>query len=216
MTRNEISIRPYKKIDKAGLRKISIETVFMGDSGQMFWDDKEILADWLTHYYLEFEPESSFIAEYQNKIVGYLMGCLNTKRYHKILNQRTVPLLFLKSLCRGMFLKVKVWRFIYYSLRSFLRREFRRPDFSLEYPAHLHINIEAQFRKRGIGTRLIEVFFSYLRSKGIKGLHAWTMTEGGKNLFKSLGFNLLYSQKVTYFDYILNKELSLSCWGKKI
>lgn len=212
----EVNVRSYKETDKAGVRRISIETAFIGKSGEVFCNDQEILADWLTYYYLEFEPESSFVVEYQTKIVGYLTGCLNTKRYYNIFNQKILPWLILKSLCRGLLFKIKTLRFIYYSLVSLLRGEFKRPEFSSEYPAHLHINIEARFRNRGIGTRLIEVFLNYLRGKGIQGVHAWTITEGGKNLFRGRGFNLIYNRKVTYFDYMLNRELYLSCFGKEI
>jgi hypothetical protein len=127
-----------------------------------------------------------------------------------------MPRLILKSLCRGLLFKADTQRFIYYSLRSLARGEFRRPDFSRQYPAHLHINIALEFRKKGIGTQLAEIFLNYLKIKRIKGLHAWTMTEAGKSLFRSLGFALLYNQRVTYFDYILKRELFLSCFGKRI
>jgi ribosomal protein S18 acetylase RimI-like enzyme len=213
---DEIKIRPYKPTDKKEVRIIAVETAFMGNSGEVFFTDREILADGLTGYYLNFEPQSSFVAESQNKIAGYLLGCLSTKRYQRIFNYGILPRLILRSLCRGLLFQVKIQRFIYYALRSWLRGEFSRPDFSLEYPAHLHINIAAPFRNHGIGTKLVELFFNYLKKNGVSGLHAWTMAEGGKHFFRNLGFNLLYDQKVTYFDYLLRRELRLNCFGKKI
>lgn len=212
----EISIRPYREIYKAQVRNIAIDTAFMGEPGGIFWDDSEILADCLTGYYLQFEPESTFVAGSSDKIIGYLLGCTDTKRYNRIFNRQILPRIILNSLCGGALLKANSLRFAYHSLISLARGEFKRPDFSQEFPAHLHINIETQFRAKGIGTRLMEVFFNYIKDKSIKGIQAWTFSKRGNSLFKNLDFKLVYKQRVTYFDYLLQDQLFLSCWGKKL
>lgn len=42
-----------------------------------------------------------------------------------------------------------------------------------DYPAHLHMNVEAAWRWRGVGTKLIEAFIGDLRGAGIPGVHLY-------------------------------------------
>ena len=52
-----------------------------------------------------------------------------------------------------------------------------RTDFAAltpHFPAHLHINLAAPFRNRGIGARLIEAFAEAARQAGAPGMHVVT------------------------------------------
>jgi len=49
------------------------------------------------------------------------------------------------------------------------------------YPAHLHINLGAAFRNRGIGARLIEAFGERAQRAGARGMHVVT-GEGMRNV----------------------------------
>jgi GNAT superfamily N-acetyltransferase len=49
------------------------------------------------------------------------------------------------------------------------------------YPAHLHINLGAAFRNRGIGARLIEAFGELAQRAGARGMHVVT-GEGMRNV----------------------------------
>lgn len=52
-----------------------------------------------------------------------------------------------------------------------------RTDFAglmAAFPAHLHINLAAEFRSRGIGAQLIEVFAGHARRAGAVGMHVVT------------------------------------------
>lgn len=43
-----------------------------------------------------------------------------------------------------------------------------------DFPAHLHINLDAAYRNRGIGRRLIDAFAAQVRASGLPGLHVVT------------------------------------------
>ncbi|MFA6349319.1 MAG: hypothetical protein WCY12_00125 [Candidatus Omnitrophota bacterium] len=212
----KVDIRPYRQEDKGSVRDIAVDTAFFGNSGEIFLPDREVLGDMLTAYYLDYEPESVFVAEQDSQVVGYIMGCVDTVKSHSVIDKNIMPGIIRKGLLRGLLFKSRTLSFAFFSLRSLIRREFRRPDFSQEYPAHFHINIADGFRGKGLGRKLLDAFCFYLENKNIRGVCAWTFSEGGKKLFSSAGFSLLYNQKVTYFDYLLRKELFLNCWGKKL
>jgi GNAT superfamily N-acetyltransferase len=57
----------------------------------------------------------------------------------------------------------------------YFRREFR--DLCRRYPAHLHINIAAAFRNRGLGAELIEGFAACARQARAPGMHVVTGKE---------------------------------------
>ena len=47
-------------------------------------------------------------------------------------------------------------------------------DFTTRYPAHLHINLDAAWRGKGIGARLIEAFAEQAARAGVAGVHIVT------------------------------------------
>lgn len=152
----DIEIRGLRSSDEAAVRYISCETALMGESINGILDCRELVADLLTDYYVHFEPESCFVAEDldRGRVVGYILGAVDTKRSNRITVSRVYPLV-LKQFILGRYKigKGEVahgWRL----LLSALRGEIAKPDL-VEYPAHLHINILKPYRRRGIGTELM-------------------------------------------------------------
>jgi len=45
---------------------------------------------------------------------------------------------------------------------------------SILYPAHLHIDFYEPYRRMGLGSKIMNVYFDYLRGLGIKGVHLGT------------------------------------------
>jgi GNAT superfamily N-acetyltransferase len=62
---------------------------------------------------------------------------------------------------------------------DYFRGAFR--DLCRRYPAHLHINLAAAARNRGIGARLIAAFAGYAAAAGAPGLHVVT-AKGARNV----------------------------------
>ena len=57
------------------------------------------------------------------------------------------------------------------------------------FPAHLHVNLAAEFRNRGLGSRLIESFAERARNAGAPGMHVVT-GQGMRNVrfYRRSGF----------------------------
>ncbi len=154
----DIVIRKYKREDRQAVRDIAWETAFMGKPASVFFSDREIFADFLTLYFTDYEPESCFVAESKGNVIGYLIGAENETRLKKNFVFKIIPKLFIKAIARGVLLKKKNSRYLKNCFNSFLKGEFRDPDFSEEYPAILHINIIESLRKSGIGSKLVSSF----------------------------------------------------------
>src|SRR5947207_12936673 len=68
------TIRSYRRSDRAAVRKLCCDTGFLGDPIDPVFEDRELFADFLTTYYTDHEPESSFVLEIGGQIRGYLLG----------------------------------------------------------------------------------------------------------------------------------------------
>lgn len=209
-------IRQYRKRDRQYIRDIAWDTAFIGEPASAFFSDKEILADFLTRYFTDYEPESCFVAEANGRVIGYLIGTKDTALLNRIFQFKIIPRLLIKGIINRVFLKKKNLIFFSWCLLSLLKGEFRTPSFYKSYPATLHINLKPGFRRMRIGSRLITVYLSYLAKKGIAGVSLATISEQGGQFFKAQGFNLLYQGTRSYFRYILHKNILLYIFGKQL
>lgn len=212
----DIIIRNYKKEDRQAVRDIAWETAFMGESASVFFSDREIFSDFLTSYFTDCEPESCFVAEAHCEIIGYLIGAKNESLLRKTVIFKIMPKLIIKAVFRNALLKKKNLIYLSYCLMSFLKGEFRDPDFTAGYPALLHINLGRRFRGLGIGSKLIFAFSEYIARQKIKGIHLSTMSGRAEGFFKSNGFTLLYSAARPYFKYMTHEDTAVYIYGKKM
>ena len=200
-----ITIRPFKPQDRAALRTICYETSFLGHP-RFFCDNQEIVADVLSIYFTDYEPESCFVADDGKMVIGYVMGTKNARQMHKIFLRRIFPGLILKSLCLGVFCRVKTWQFLFNGSLSFLKGEFWMPPVRKRYRALVHINIDKDFRRHGIGHLLVEHYLRYLKEHKIPGVFISTMSEQGKVFFVKQGFQVLFKGKKTFLRYRLGED----------
>jgi GNAT superfamily N-acetyltransferase len=212
----ETVIRKYKAADRSSVRDIAWETAFIGEPADIFFSGKDILADFLTLYFTDYEPQSCFVAENKTGVVGYLIGAKNTAVLYRIFLNKILARLLYKFIFQAAIFRKKNLIFIFHFLCSFSKFEFRMVDLSEDYPATMHINIKQRFRNLGIGSRLISAYFDYLRAEKVKSVYLATLSEKAAAFFMSHGFNLLYSYPRSYFKYILGRDLTGYIYGKKL
>lgn len=212
----DVIIRRYKKEDRDNVRSIAWNTSFIGESADGIFKDRGILEDFLTEYFTDYEPESCFVAEADNKVIGYLIGARNTGVLSRVFSLRILPRLSAKALFSGALFKKRNFTLISGLFSSLFKGEFRLPDLSKAYPATLHINLEKGFRDLGIGSRLMLKYTDYLIEKGISGVYLATMSEKAAGFFRKQGFNLLYEGSRSYFGFILDKDVPVYIFGKKL
>ena len=214
MLPNDISIRRYQTGDREEVRRISCQTAFLERERKLFFDDDEILADALTLYFTDFEPDSCLVALDGKRVVGYIFGSINVKRMNSIFAKKILLRSISKALCKGIFLRRGNLKFFIHVTLSFLKGEFFAPDFSGKYPATLHINIDQDYRGHRLGKRLMESYLAYLRGKRVPGVHLGTMSENAKKFFIKSGLSILFKGKRSYLRYILKRDVSYYILGK--
>ena len=209
-------VRKFTAQDKAAIRRLSCETAFFDLPREAIFNDDEILADFLTLYFTDYEAGSCFVAVDNGDVVGYLIGSKNTAMMKKAINSEIVPALTAKIFRRKtLFSKTNI-RFLLYCLLSLVKGEFFMKNFSKEYPATLHININKAYRKQGIGRKLIETYLSFLQECGVKGVYLSTISENARTFFLKLGFDILCVKKRSYLKLLTAREVNLYVLGKRL
>lgn len=209
-----VTIRKFKASDRNALRKIACDTAFMGEPCEMFFECRDFLADILTVYFTDYEPESCFVAEMDNKVVGYLTGTKDIKNYYKIFTLKILPKLVFKFIFKGVFFNKKNIIYFFNLFKSLIKGELRGPDINKKYPALLHINIDKCCRGMHVGSVLIEFFLNYLKSKNISGVHLNAKSENATKFFEKKGFIKIFEIKRTYFFYLLKKPFIYYYYAK--
>src|SRR5208283_2054701 len=133
----DVHIRPYEPRDRAAVRQICADTADAGQPVERFFPDREVIADLLMNYYTRFEPQSAWVVDKGDGVVGYLTGCLNTKRFLRVMTWRIGPWLFFKALVRGTFFRPQTLRLFRANIGLWLTGSHSPGPYLQEYPAHL-------------------------------------------------------------------------------
>ena len=182
-----IEVRPYEARDRSEVRAICHATGFMGEPADWYWRDRESFADACSGYYTDCEPESSFVAVHERRVVGYLLGCVDTARAPTMaeVSSRLVlrRALLLRPGSSGFF-----WRALFDALRN---RGAPSGDLrDSRWPSHLHINLLPEARGAGAGAALMRSWLGRLAALGSPGCHLGTFAENRNAIafFERQGF----------------------------
>jgi GNAT superfamily N-acetyltransferase len=211
-----VTIRKYLPQDRSSVRGIAWDTAFIGRPASAFFEDQEVLEDFLTFYFTDHEPGSCFVAESGQEIIGYLLGCVDSRKLDRVSAASIFPRFLIKMIARNTFFRLKNIRCGWHMLISFFRKELLAPDFSAAYPATLHINVREGFRSAGAGSALMAAYLAYLRQNHVPGVRLATYSESAGEFFKKAGFTLLFKKQRTYFRYILGRGVNVYIYAKKL
>jgi ribosomal protein S18 acetylase RimI-like enzyme len=180
-------IRPYRPSDRERVREIAYATGYMGEPPDWYWRDQESFAEIWTAWYTDHEPESSFVAEQDHEVVGFLFGCLDSAVAPSPRSAVTAQLLK-----RSLWLRPGTAGFFWRAIADTLRNP-NLPSGELldpRWPSHLHINLLPEARGKGAGRGLMEAWIGRLRRLGSPGCHLGTLAENTRAIefFRAMGF----------------------------
>jgi ribosomal protein S18 acetylase RimI-like enzyme len=182
-----ITVRPYQPEDRPAIRRICYLTGFMGGPVGWYWRDFESFANIWTSYYTGREPESTFVVLHAGRLVGYLLGCVDTRRapsdMDAFLSQMIRRFLLFRPGTAGFF-----WRCLFDLLRG---NPIPENELDLtRFPSHLHIDLLPEARRMGAGSALMHSWFDKLATVGSPGCHLGTLAENAKAIafFERMGF----------------------------
>ncbi|MBX7158211.1 MAG: GNAT family acetyltransferase [Verrucomicrobiae bacterium] len=206
--KRQFIVRPFEKRDRERVRQICCETGFLGNPIDPVFQDRELFADYLTRYYTDKEPESSFVIERENQIRGYLLGSRCSYR-QKIFNLFSHARLALKG-------GVRYWTSYNEASRRYCRwvlsRGWRETPTTPKNMAHFHINLLPDSKSVAETHDLIQAFLSYLHRLGEKKVYGQMVVfEGrrGERMFSRYGFEVLDRSEVTKYRELHSEPVYL-------
>jgi ribosomal protein S18 acetylase RimI-like enzyme len=206
-TRNVV-VRPYAYSDRERVREICRGGAQRGNPLKVYIEDEELVLPLIADYYMDYEPENCLVAEDSGRVVGYLLGCRDTRRYYRVLVTRILP----KLICRIIW---KTFTFQYRKIQTYrifgwiLFRAWRElPKAPLDrYPAHIHLTIDRGYRGYRVARWLVEASEKHFRGLGVRGGHAIVIEEVGKNAFSLVfGGEVLDARRATLWDHCTDKK----------
>jgi ribosomal protein S18 acetylase RimI-like enzyme len=215
--RKSYSIRRYFPEDRYAVRELFADTAFFGDPLEAFFEDRQLFTDLFTTYYTDFEPDSLFVTEFGDRVGGYLMGCLDTRRQGRLWRGRIMPGVVGRTLQGRYRLGRQALGLGLRGAQALLKGDFVGADHKV-YPAHLHINLATRYRGQGAGRALLVAYIDHLRANGVPGVHLETSTQNvaARGLYESLGFEVLSSRETGLWRGVIDGPVELLVYGKRL
>ena len=201
-------IRSYRRSDREAVRKLCCETGFLGEPIDPVYEDRQLFADFLTTYYTEWEPESSFVIESKGEICGYLLGC-RKPLWNQLYSFWQNVSLFLKALSRYFRYHERSRRF----MRWTLVHGWREVPAAPRRVPHFHVNLLPDARKMSTTRALMSAYLSYLYRCGEKRVYGQIVTfesRRGEKMFERYGFKVLNRAEITKYKAFYPESVYLS------
>jgi len=201
-------IRSFRASDRAAVRKLCCETGFLGEPIDPVYEDRQLFADFLTTYYTDHEPESSFVLEIEGELRGYLLGSRKPLRNQLYAFWQNVSL-FLKALSRYFRYHERSRRFIRWTLMYGWREVPAAP----RRVPHFHINLLPDARKMSTTRALMSAYLSYLYRCGEKRVYGQIVTfesRRGEKMFERYGFKVMNRAEITKYKAFYPESVYLS------
>jgi len=191
----DIHVRHYESRDREAVRWLCCQTGFLGKPIDPVFEDRELFADYLTTYYTDVEPESSFVLEHEGQVKGYLLGSRRPLRHqwHSFFSN-------LRLFAIGM------WRYPRYSKATkefigwILRNSWKEVPAAPRKIAHFHFNVLPEAQSFAGTGKMMNAYFDYLREKGEKAVFGQMVTfesRRGAKVLERFGFRVLERKEIT-------------------
>lgn len=192
-----ISIRPYESRDREAVRRLCCETGFLGKPIDPVFEDRELFADYLTAYYTDIEPESSFVLEQDGVVKGYLLGSRRPLRqqWHSFFHNLR---LFAAGIHRYRRYNQATRDFI----RWILKNSWREVPAAPRKTAHFHFNVLPEAQSFAGTHTLLNAYFDYLKAHGEKAVFGQMVTfesRRGAKVIERFGFRVIEKKEITKY-----------------
>jgi hypothetical protein len=202
------TIRGYRASDRDAVRRLCCETGFLGEPIDPVYEDRELFADFLTTYYTDHEPESSFVLEIDGELRGYLLGSRKPFVNQLYAFQQNI-VLCLRALARCPRYNARSRRFI----RWVLGNGWREVPAAPRRVPHFHINLLPDARKMATTRALMSAYLGYLYRCGEKCVYGQIVTfesRRGEKMFERYGFKVLNRAEITKYKAYYPESVYLS------
>jgi RimJ/RimL family protein N-acetyltransferase len=190
-------IRPYRPSDRDAVRHLCCETGYLGRAIDPVFEDRELFADYLTSFYTDREPESTFVLEQDGEVKGYLMGSRRP-----LLQQFHNFFLNLSLFARGVFRYPRYNKESKAFVRWILLNAWREVPAAPRRMPHFHFNMLPEAQGFGTAREILVQFLNHLRAHGETHVFGQVVTfedRRGAKVFERFGFRVVEKKEITKY-----------------
>ncbi len=194
---SDATIRPYRPSDRDAVRRLCCETGYLGKAIDPVFEDRELFSDYLTSFYTDWEPESTFVLEQDGEVKGYLMGSRRP-----LLHQFHSFFLNLSLFARGIFRYPRYNKASKAFVRWILLNAWREVPAAPRRLPHFHFNMLPEAMGFGTTREMLVQFFHHLRAHGETHVFGQVVTfeeRRGAKVFERFGFRVLEKKEITKY-----------------
>jgi GNAT superfamily N-acetyltransferase len=150
--------------------------------------------------------------------VGFICGTADSASQQARFQRTMIPRIALRALLFTSWRYPRTFKTLI-SLRTMGRGQDECGEHSAilsEYPAHLHIDLLAEYQGQGIGTRLMRHFEEHMLHEGVKGIHLQTSNHNRKavRFYTKMGYTVVQQTRVPSHPSI--DDLVLLTFAKRL
>lgn len=191
-------IRNAQIKDIPQMENICLVTGKAGSDASELYNNKRLLGQiYCTPYVMYDTTPCLVVADDNDDVHGYIIGCFNTEKFYKWVNEEFFPNVDIsgENKTEGEA-----------NLKSIIKKGLILSDIDKEYTSHLHIDLLPSLQGQGMGRKLMEAFWDILKNNGVKKLSLGMSKEniGAFHFYQKLGFSILKNES---WGYIFGKEL---------
>ena len=181
-----VLLRAANIADLPELRRICLETGDSGKDATHLHKLPELVGDIYVAPYVIHEPNFAYALLAENKVVGYLMGVLDTKSFENILVEKYWPI----AKAKYEQIDFEITPSDQELLAELDKQGFSDQELIKKYPSHLHIDIVESHQSAGYGKSMIAFLLSELKQAGSSGvhLHMSASNDRARVFYKKFGF----------------------------
>lgn len=165
-----VTIRPTRPDDLEALCDIALKTGDAGKDASALYSDPKLIGHVYAAPYLIHEPQSAFVMEDEEGVIGYIVGARNTLAFAERLETEWWQGL------REKYADPSDLDFETWTPDQLLAFLIHHPSMTPQrivdtYPSHLHINLLPRAQGQGLGAQLMDRFLIAMDACGSRGVH---------------------------------------------
>ena len=186
---DKASLRLAKLPDIPALLEVCLKTADSGKDGTGLFNLPDLVGEINVSPYVIYEPRFAYSMEINNKIVGYVLGALNTDNFESTLHKEYWP--NIKAKYRNN--SNDITQLDKLLLNQLNKIEYTSADIVKTYPSHLHIDIVESGQGNGYGKIMIKHMLDQFKKAGSIGVHLHVANENfrAQEFYKKFNFIFL-------------------------
>jgi ribosomal protein S18 acetylase RimI-like enzyme len=181
-----VLLRTAKVTDLPDLLRVCLETGDSGKDATHLHKLPELVGDIYVAPYVIHEPDLAYALLSDKRVVGYLLGVLDTRAFESLLVDKYWPL----AKAKYQHFKTEITDSDRELLKDLDKQGSSDESLTAKYPSHLHIDIVEAHQGAGYGKSMIAFLLEELKAAGSAGvhLHMSASNDRARGFYKKFGF----------------------------